>query len=120
MYKKHRDIYKNLGSALPALVLALVLALGACVYRQEITQGSIITPEEVAELELGMSKVQVQFVLGSPSVINPLDENRWEYVLLVRDKKAKVHIGRGYLLFVDERLAEIEMDSYLNEAAKLE
>lgn len=99
--------------AFSVIVLAMsILLLSGCIQRQQIIQGNIITEEEVSELKLGMSKIQVQYVLGSPSIINPMQQDRWEYVYLVRDRKSKVAIRKGYLLFNENQLVEINLDDY--------
>ena len=95
--------------------LACLLLLNSCIQRQEITQGSIITEEQVAELKLGMSKVQVEFVLGSPSIINPLDVDRWEYVFVDRNIRGRVSIQKGYLLFEDGKLRQVNLGTYFED-----
>ncbi len=69
------------------------LFLGACsndpivnrlpfVYRIDIQQGNVITPEVVNQLRVGMSKRQVQFILGAPMLIDPFHAERWDYVYI--------------------------------------
>lgn len=50
------------------------------VYRIEIQQGNVITQEMVDQLRIGMTRRQVQFVLGAPMVVDPFHANRWDYV----------------------------------------
>lgn len=52
----------------------------AGVYRIPIHQGNLITQEMVNELELGMSKQQVLYLLGTPSIQDIFNEERWDYV----------------------------------------
>lgn len=71
------------------LLLGIALTLGACsmpslqfpgVYKIDIQQGNIITQEMIDQLRPGMTKRQVMFVMGSPLVRDPFDQDRWDYV----------------------------------------
>lgn len=57
-------------------------------YRIDVQQGNFITQEIVDKLNLGMTKSQVRFVLGSALISDPFHDNRWDYVYrLVQDGK---------------------------------
>lgn len=67
--------------------VSLLLLLGACsslefpgVYRLSIDQGNIITQEMVDQLEIGMSRSQVEYVMGTPLIRNTFNPDRWDYV----------------------------------------
>jgi outer membrane protein assembly factor BamE len=49
------------------------------VYRIDIQQGNVISQDAVNQLKLGMTKRQVQFVLGTPLLIDPFHADRWDY-----------------------------------------
>ena len=63
----------------------LVGFLGGCsgripgVYRIDIQQGNVLTQSQLAQLEHGMEKRKVQFVLGSPLITDAFNPNRWDY-----------------------------------------
>lgn len=70
-------------------VVAVAIALQACsiprlqfpgVYKIDIQQGNIITQEMIDELRPGMTKRQVIFVMGTPLVRDPFQQDRWDYV----------------------------------------
>ena len=73
-----------------ALLLGSMLVTGACsylpslqfpgVYKIDIQQGNIITQEMVDQLRPGMTKRQVTFVMGTPLVRDPFNQDRWDYV----------------------------------------
>jgi outer membrane protein assembly factor BamE len=72
---------------LPACVCtAILLALAgtACVYRMDIQQGNLLDPEQVDQVEVGMTRSQVRFLLGTPMVIDSFDTDRWDYVYSMR------------------------------------
>lgn len=68
-------------STLAALVAAT--ALVACTpHRAEVRQGNYITQEIIEQLEVGMSRDQVRYLLGRPIVQTPFRTDRWDYVYL--------------------------------------
>lgn len=66
------------------LPLLLVTLLSGCVfpgvYKINVQQGNIVTDEELASLEPGMTRSQVHSVLGTPMMLHPTDERREYYV----------------------------------------
>ena len=68
------------------LILSLMLCLSGCsgklftVYKIDIRQGNALEPEKVSELEVGMTKEQVKFLLGTPLVTDIFHPDRWDYV----------------------------------------
>jgi len=64
----------------------LAVALAGCgsdkwgfPYRASVQQGNWITQDQIAQLQQGMTRDQVRFVLGSPTLTDPLHANRWDY-----------------------------------------
>jgi outer membrane protein assembly factor BamE len=49
------------------------------VYRIDIPQGAPLTQAQVAQVHVGMTQQQVRYVLGSPSLTDTLQPNRWDY-----------------------------------------
>ena len=101
---------------LPAvLLLATMLVSTACVYRANISQGNIVVEEDLDQVELGMTRNQVRFLLGTPMIDDPFHANRWDYVYYVkigrRDATAKRWVS---IDFVDGLVAEIRRDQELN------
>ena len=101
---------------LPALALCLV----ACstegtfklpgVYRIDIQQGSIVDNEMLSRLKPGMDKNQVQFIMGTPPLVDPFHTDRWEYVYTF-SKGGKQRKQRHITLhFEDNKLAYIDGD----------
>lgn len=67
------------------LISSLLLALLTCsacgmIYKQNIQQGNALEEEDLEQLYIGMNKRQVLFVLGSPSIHDPFQQQRWDYV----------------------------------------
>ena len=96
------------------LFTALVFgALAGCYpgYRMDVEQGNVVTPEQRAQLQLGMGRQEVQFVLGSPLVKDPFHADRWDYVYSLRDgATGTVDQQRLSLFFEDDLLVDIHHD----------
>jgi outer membrane protein assembly factor BamE len=67
------------------LVLPLVVLVSTgCVYRMDVQQGNLLDVDQVDQLEVGMTRSQVRFLLGTPMVIDSFDPDRWDYVYSLR------------------------------------
>lgn len=69
------------------LLATAMLATAGCsysnipfAYEVPVQQGNIITEDMIAELEPGMSRSQVEFVLGKPAINDPFRNDRWDYI----------------------------------------
>ncbi|AKS42204.1 outer membrane protein assembly factor BamE [Wenzhouxiangella marina] len=101
----------------PLLYLILAFSLAACnlVYKQDIQQGNVLDEDDVAQLELGMTKRQVAVLLGSPSIASPFHASRWDYMNTYSRRGATPN-KRVLTLIFDrvDRLEAIE-GSYLDQ-----
>ena len=59
-------------------VLAGCSSLG--VYKVDIPQGTPLTQTQAAKIKVGMSHQQVRFLLGSPTITDPMNPLRWDYI----------------------------------------
>ena len=71
----------------------------------------------LSKLEKGLTKVQVQYIMGSPSVKDPFDSSKWDYIgyeIVGNELLREVHYS---LLFQDEKLNKWikKIDSDSNE-----
>lgn len=66
----------------------LALSLSACstvekvVYRIDVPQGNYLEAANVAQVKQGMTVQQVQYLLGTPVLIDPYSNLTWYYVFL--------------------------------------
>ncbi len=79
-----KPLFSTLRAGLTVGVLAVVLS--ACgstnwgfPYRPDVQQGNWITAEQVAQLQQGMTREQVRFILGTPTLQDVFRTNRWDY-----------------------------------------
>ena len=80
------------------------------VFRIDVQQGNVITQEMVNQLRVGMTKRQVQFILGAPMIIDPFHAERWDYVYLYNpgsDGKSDATEQRVTLTFEDDHVKTI-------------
>ena len=66
---------------------AMACLLAACVYRLDTQQGNLLDEDQVAEVEVGMTRSQVRFLLGTPMVADPFTQDRWDYMYYFRRGK---------------------------------
>ena len=82
--------------------LIIILSLGGvsscsslAPFKVAVLQGNIIEDEDVEQLVQGLSKDQVQYLLGTPLLNSPINQNRWDYFYSV--KVGKTIIGEKKL-----------------------
>lgn len=125
MQKRHaRPVFSRLTQC---LVLTGSFALTACsdlqfpwVYRINIDQGNIITQDMVNQLKPGMSRSQVQFVMGTSLIMDTFHDNRWDYVYTLQDSKGKRKEQRLTVFFQDDKLSAITGDFMPEQAQAVE
>ena len=49
------------------------------IHKVSVQQGNIISQEMVDKLQVGMTKPQVQFILGTPLIVDTCNPTRWDY-----------------------------------------
>lgn len=88
------------------------------VFRIDIGQGNIITAEMIEKLKLGMTKRQVEYVMGSAMVQDPFSPDRWDYIYNYETGRGSFVENRLTLYFEGERLQRID-DSQLTDPEDL-
>ena len=85
---------------LTLLVTSLLVGCSTLgVYKVDIPQGTPLTQAQASKIQVGMSHQQVRFLLGSPTVSDPLNPLRWDYIYNSTPgtyaKKAKIPAAQG-------------------------
>ena len=80
------------------------------VYKINVEQGNIIDQEKVDKLQIGMSRRQVRFILGTPLVEDSFNPDRWDYTHTIRNGKNSILDQRLTVFFEGDKLARIEGD----------
>jgi outer membrane protein assembly factor BamE len=85
----------------PLVAALLALGLAACVYRMDVQQGNLLDAEQVDQVEVGMTRSQVRFLLGTPMVIDSFDADRWDYVYSLRRGHSREVTRRHLVVWFD-------------------
>ncbi len=80
------------------------------VYRIPIQQGNIIDQEQVDKLQLGMTKEQVAFVLGTPMVTDAFNADYWEYLYVLTGSNGSNATKTISVTFQNGKLSTISGD----------
>ena len=99
------------------VLLLAALCLSACsfvgfpgVYKINVEQGNIVTPEMVGQLQPGMSRRQVRFILGSPLIEHSFDRDRWDYSYRLSNGLDILDEWRFSVIFDGDALVEVRGD----------
>jgi len=101
-------------------IIAIALSLSACsswVYRIDIPQGNYLEQKNIDKMQVGMTKEQVKFVLGSPVMIDAFDKDTWNYVYRFKSGRSKkLDMQKSFTIkFEDDKLVSAEGDFELSE-----
>ncbi|MEO8817004.1 MAG: outer membrane protein assembly factor BamE [Paralcaligenes sp.] len=85
------------------------MALSACgttnwglPYRADVQQGNWITSEQVAQLRKGMTRDQVRFILGTPTLQDIFRSDRWDYPYFNKPGYGKTQERKFTIFFVGD------------------
>ena len=103
----------------PAVALLLLTALSGCgnpiwlppAHKIDVQQGNLVEPEQIAALREGMTREQVQSILGQPVLESALDADRWDYVYTKGVSGERVKARSLSVYFDNDRVSRI-VDAY--------
>lgn len=91
------------------LVAALIVTLPGCVYRMDVPQGNAVDGDKLALIKPGMTRKQIEFLIGQPAIRDPFHANEDYYIYyLYEGKSRQVEQRRMQLRYEDDRLVAIE------------
>ena len=76
-----------------------------CPYRTGVQQGNWVTKDQVTLLRPGMSREQVRYALGTPTLASVLHANRWDYPYYYRASNGKTEERVLTVIFEGSQLA---------------
>jgi len=89
-------------------------------YKVDIQQGNVIEQKMLDKLKPGMDMNQVKFIMGTPVLIDPFHNERWEYIYSFQ-KGGGVRKQRHITLhFEDDKLAYISGDIKVSDVPRIE
>jgi outer membrane protein assembly factor BamE len=80
------------------------------VYKIQIQQGNIITQDMIDQLQPGMSKRQVRYVMGNPLIQDTFNPDRWDYLYTLTDAADNLTKERVSIYFADDKLTSFNGD----------
>lgn len=102
-------IFRSIRTLIICLPLLLTLP-GSCGFfkphKINVQQGNIITAEMVSQLEPGLTKNQVEYILGTPLIVDTFTPDTWYYHYTLRLGSGGTLFRSLKLNFVDDKLAE--------------
>ena len=101
------------------LLAALIAIQSACIktHRIDIQQGNVITDSDISRLTPGMTKREVRYILGTPLVVDPFHQNRWDYFYSLEVRGKETIQRRITIVFENEQMKEILGDVTANTKA---
>lgn len=85
------------------------MGLSGCVYRMTVQQGNFLDPKQVSQLQTGMTRAQVRFLLGTPVLPDAFDKDRWDYLYYLKIGRLKGPDQRRLsVFFADDKVARVE------------
>jgi outer membrane protein assembly factor BamE len=95
------------------LLLILTVSLTACFrsYKYDVQQGNIVDQDRLSKVEQGMSKRDVQSILGTPLVQDRFHPDRWDYAYFLKEGRSrKTDSRRVTIFFKDDKLTRVAGD----------
>ena len=91
------------------LLFSALLAASGCVYRIDIQQGNFLEDKDIDRVTVGMTRVQVRSLLGTPMVADPFNSGRWDYVYYFKQGRWKKPVQRHFTVyFEDDKVSRID------------
>ena len=90
------------------VILTTLLLEGGCVYQAALSQGNLLDQEVIDQVEVGMTRGQIRFLLGTPMIDDPFHENRWDYIYYLRIGRDKAIFKRWVSIYFEgENVSEV-------------
>jgi len=104
------------------LILSAALALSGCatvnnatnsvvdlvVYKLPTRQGNVIDQKQLDQLQIGMTRDQVKFLMGSSLATGPFTSDRWDYIGYYKAPHGEVSERTVSLFFADNKLSKMD------------
>jgi len=105
---------------LRTIIITTALSLSACsswVYRIDIPQGNYLEQKSIDKIQMGMTKEQVKFILGSPVVVDAFNNNTWNYIYRFKSGiSKKMDVQKSFTIkFENDKLISADGDFELSE-----
>ena len=89
-------------------------------HKIDIQQGNVVDQEMLDQLKPGMDKKQVKFIMGTPVLIDPFHNERWEYIYSFQEGGSVREQRHITLHFENDKLAYISGDIEISNIPRQE
>ena len=89
-------------------------------HKIDIQQGNVVDQEMLNQLKPGMDKKQVKFIMGTPVLIDPFHNERWEYIYSFQEGGTVREQRHITLHFENDKLAYISGDIEISNIPRQE
>ncbi|MFQ3266199.1 MAG: outer membrane protein assembly factor BamE [Colwellia sp.] len=101
-------------------IIVTALTLSSCsswVFRYDVPQGNYLEQKSIDKLQVGMTKEQVKFILGSPVVIDTFNDNTWSYIYKLKSGRNRDFDQRKEFIinFSEDKLISASGDFTLSD-----
>jgi outer membrane protein assembly factor BamE len=99
---------------LKSIALLLLISLIGCsgrlftVHKIDVQQGNAVDPEKAEQLQVGMNKEQVRFLMGTPLINDSFHPDRWDYVYHLIPDYGDTERRHVAVVFEGDKVATIE------------
>lgn len=80
------------------------------VHRLDVQQGNVVTQEMIAQLQYGMDKKKVRYIMGTPVIKDTFHSDRWDYLFTEQIGGDDMERRQVTLYFENEVLSRLEGD----------
>ncbi len=104
-----------------AILVLISVAVASCSYflpeahKIDIQQGNRVKQEDLDKIQIGMTRSQVKFVLGTPLLQDAFHRDRWDYLYYLKPGGGEVRQSRVSLYFEGDTLVRIDLSGYKPE-----
>ncbi len=109
-------MYKFLTIVLLTLLASSCSIVDPWVYKINKQQGNITKQKQVDKLEIGMTKEQVQFIMGTPMSVDSFDTDRWDYIYTYKPGHGDLTRNNLTLSFTDNKLSNIDGKALIDKS----
>ncbi len=89
-------------------MLVVLSATAGCVYQANLSQGNVIKQEDLDQVDVGMTRSQVRFLLGTPMINDPFHDERWDYIYFLKVGRDDAIFKRWISIFFEaDKVSEI-------------
>ena len=92
-----------------SFLIITIFFLNSCAsnfYQVPVAQGNIVSKSMLSKMEEGLTKAQVRYIMGTPSINDPFNKDRWDYIgfeIIGDTKRSTVH---HIMIFEENKLVE--------------